>query len=369
MRVLGFMSGTSLDAVDMAVVETDGERVLALGPAGERKLPEDLRRLSLEATARAQAWREGEPEPEVFAPLATAVAEFQAEAALAFLAANGLGPTDIDAAGFHGQTLLHERPSGGRRGRSIQVGDAALLARRLGVPVVYELRRADTEAGGQGAPLAPAYHAALAAFAGLRPPLAVLNLGGVGNLTFIDADGSLTAFDTGPANGPLDQWVERHGRGRFDEGGRLAAAGRADEARIAQWLARPYFERFGPKSLDRYEFTPDLVQDLSLEDGAATLAAFSAACIAHAVGQAPRAPERLIVCGGGRRNRAIMDELRRRVPTPVFTAEDAGWRGDSIEAEAWAFLAARSLKGLPITWPTTTGAPHPLTGGKVVEPC
>src|ERR671916_174746 len=176
MRVLGFMSGTSLDAVDMAVLETDGEEIAAHGPAGERKLPEALRRLSLEATRAALAWREGDPEPEVFAPAAVAIAEFQAAAARDFLGEHGLEPADVDVAGFHGQTVLHERPSGGRRGRSIQLGDAGLLARRLGVRVAWDLRGADTPAGGQGAPLAPAYHAAPPPRSGPTPPLAVLNL-------------------------------------------------------------------------------------------------------------------------------------------------------------------------------------------------
>jgi anhydro-N-acetylmuramic acid kinase len=335
------------------VLDTDGERIEAFGPAGERKLPEALRTLVLQATYEAQGWVRGEQPPASFAAVDRAVADFQAEAALAFLDEAGVG--GIDLVGFHGQTVLHERPAGGHLGRSVQLGDPALLAQRLGVPVVHDLRGADVAAGGQGAPLAPVYHAALVARSGLPRPAAVLNLGGVANPTFIDSAGALTAFDAGPANGPLDQWIEHHGRGRFDDGGRIASAGRVDEARIEAWLQRPFFERFGPKSLDRYEFTHALVEDLSLEDGAATLAAFSAACVAHAVAQAPGGCAQMVVCGGGRHNRTIMGELRKRVPCRVMTAEEAGWRGDSIEAEAWAYLAARSRRGLPITFPATTG--------------
>lgn len=366
MRVLGFMSGTSLDAVDLALLETDGREIGGFGPAGERELPDALRRRCLEATAEAQGWTGG-PQPGVFAEVALAVAEFQAEAALDFLRAHGLSPSEVDAAGFHGQTLLHLRPAPGRPGRTIQLGDPHLIARRLGAPVVYDLRQADMAAGGQGAPLAPAYHAALVRRSGFRGSTAVLNLGGVSNLTFVGADGELTAFDAGPANGPLDQWIEGHGEGRYDEGGRISASGRVDEARLRSWLSLPYFEVFGPKSLDRFEFTPRLVEDMALADGAATLAAFSAACVAHALNQAPERPERVIVCGGGRRNAAIMGELRRRAACPVLAAEEVGWRGDSVEAEAWAFLAARSLAGLPITYPGTTGVAEPLTGGRVAE--
>lgn len=366
MRVLGFMSGTSLDAVDLAVIETDGTEITRFGPAGEQELPEALRRRCLEATALAQGWTAG-PEPEAFAATALAVAEFQAEAALRFLGAHGLSVEDIEAAGFHGQTLVHIRPAAGRPGRTVQLGDPHLIARRLGAPVVYDLRQADMAAGGQGAPLAPAYHAALARRSGFAGSTAVLNLGGVSNLTFIDEDGGLTAFDAGPANGPLDQWMEQHGQGRYDDGGRISASGRVDEARLRSWLSQPFFQTFGPKSLDRFEFTPKLVEGMSLADGAATLAAFSADCVAHALDQAPVRPERLIVCGGGRRNAAIMGELRRRTPCAVLAAEEVGWRGDSIEAEAWAFLAARSLAGLPITFPGTTGVATPLTGGRVAK--
>lgn len=364
MRVLGFMSGTSLDAVDLAIVETDGTNITGLGPTGGRDLPDVLRRRCLEATTAAQEWFSG-PEPEMFALLADALANFQATAALDFLQEHGLSSGELDAAGFHGQTLVHRRPTDGGPGRTIQIGSPHLVARALGVPVVYDLRQADMAAGGQGAPLAPVYHAALVRYSGFQGSTAVLNLGGVSNLTFIGEDGVLTAFDAGPANGPLDQWIEQHGQGRYDEDGRISGTGDADEVRIRSWLSKPFFQSFGPKSLDRFEFTPELVASMTLADGAATLAAFSAACVAHALGQAPQSPTSLIVCGGGRRNVTVMSELRRRLPCAVLSAEDVGWRGDAIEAEAWAFLAARSLAKLPITFPGTTGVAEPLTGGRV----
>lgn len=363
-RVLGMMSGTSLDAVDLAIVETDGLEIFAYGPAGEHSLPDDLRRQCLAATEAARNWTTG-PEPDLITRTGLAIAAFQSDAVLSFLESEGLSPTDIDLVGFHGQTLIHVSPDAGRPGRSLQIGDPQFLARRLGVPVIYALRQADLAAGGQGAPLAPVYHAARVRRSGFVGPTAVLNLGGVSNLTLVSEDHALTAFDAGPANGPLDQWIERHGQGRYDDGGRIAATGAIDEARIQSWLSEPFFQTFRPKSLDRFAFGPGLVEGMSLADGAATLAAFSAACVAHALRQAPVSPERVIVCGGGRHNAALMGELRKRAPCPVLTAEDVGWRGDSIEAEAWAFLAARSRVGLPITYPGTTGIAEPLTGGRL----
>lgn len=364
MRALGLMSGTSLDAVDLAVIETDGIEVFALGPAGEYRLPDGLRQQCMAATQAARDWTAG-PEPDLLKSTGLAIAEFQAEAALAFLRSGGLTRADLDIAGFHGQTLLHVPPASGRPGRSLQIGDPHVLARRLGVPVVYDLRQADLAAGGQGAPLAPIYHAALVRRSGFTGPTAVLNLGGVANLTFMDGDDPLVAFDAGPANGPLDQWVERHGRGRYDEGGRISGSGKVDEDRIASWLSDPFFSRFGPKSLDRFAFGIERVEGTALEDGAATLAAFSAACVGRALAQAPRPSDRLIVCGGGRHNATLMAELGKRAPAVVLKAEEVGWRGDTIEAEAWAYLAARSVKGLPITFPGTTGVQEPLTGGRM----
>ena len=372
MRILGFMSGTSLDAIDMAVIETDGEAVSALGPAGEAPLPEELRELVLSAVGAGRRWARGAPEPNSFAEVDRQVADAHFEAADAFLRAHGLAWSDIDLIGFHGQTVLHEQPEPGRPGleigRTRQLGDGARLAARAGVPVAFDFRSADVAAGGHGAPLAPVYHLALAARAGLSPPTAVLNLGGVANLTLVAADGAVTALDTGPANGLLDLWAERHGRGRFDAGGALALAGRVDEAVLARLTAHPYLARPAPKSLDRYDFDLAAVEGLSPEDGAATLAAFTAEAVAVALRQAGWAGAALIACGGGRRNPSILRELSLRTRLPVLTAEAVGWRGDSVEAELFAFLAARSARGLPISFPGTTGAPAPLTGGRTAAP-
>ncbi len=373
MRVLGFMSGTSLDAIDMAVIETDGETVTTLGPAGEAPLPEALRELVLSAIGAGRRWERGAPEPNSFAAVDAQVADAHFEAADAFLRTHRLAWSDIDLIGFHGQTVLHEQPEPGRPGRTRQLGDGARLAARTGVPVAFDFRSADVAAGGHGAPLAPVYHLALARRAGLEPPTAVLNLGGVANLTLIAPGGGLTALDTGPANGLLDLWAERHGRGRYDAGGALALAGRIDAAALERLMAHPYFARPGPKSLDRYDFDLAAVEHLSPEDGAATLAAFTAEAVTLALRQSPAPGGRgwgagLIVCGGGRRNPALLRELGLRTCLPVLTAEAVGWRGDSVEAELFAYLAARTVRGLPISFPGTTGAPAPSPGGRVVRP-
>jgi anhydro-N-acetylmuramic acid kinase len=372
MRILGFMTGTSLDAVDMAVLETDGETIQTFGPAGERKLREATRDLLLAATEAARGWPRDKPAPEIFEEAARAVADEHFHAAENFLAEHGLAWPEFDLLGVHGQTVLHERPLPGRIGRTVQLLDAERLAQACGRPVAFDFRTADVAAGGQGAPLAPIYHAARAQASGLAAPVAALNIGGVANITLIgprslEGDDDLLAFDTGPGNGMIDLMLQARGLGRFDENGRLAAAGVVDPAVLEAFLASDYFSDPAPKSLDRYDFPLDLVDHLSSEDAAATLVAFTAEAVVKAFehGQRPRA---LIVCGGGRHNPQIMKALVDRAPVPVRTAEAVGWRGDAIEAEAFAFLAARTARSLPISFPGTTGVAAPMTGGRIVRP-
>jgi anhydro-N-acetylmuramic acid kinase len=368
MRVLGFMTGTSLDACDMAILETDGETIFAFGPAGERKLSEETRDLALAATKAAMDWPRGAPEPEVFATAAAAVAREHFEAAEGFLAANGLGWSDIDLIGMHGQTVLHERPQDGRVGRTVQLGDAQWLADATGTPVAYDFRTADVAAGGEGAPLAPIYHLARARAAGLSAPLGVLNVGGVANITFWAGGDEIAAFDTGPGNGMIDLLMQSRGAGRFDEGGKYASVGQVDEGVLRGLLGHAYFEAPPPKSLDRYDFPMDPLEPLRLEDAAATLTAFTAEAVKLGCEVMGGTPSQVVVCGGGRHNPTLMAALAERLSAPVTTAEDHGWRGDSIEAEAFAYLAARTLRGLPISFPKTTGAPAPVTGGRIARP-
>jgi anhydro-N-acetylmuramic acid kinase len=369
MKVLGFMTGTSLDAVDMAVIDTDGERLIALGPAGERKLEPGARAVVEAAIAAAQAWPLGAPEPPAFAVAAKVVAEQHLLAARGFLADLGIAPGEIDLVGVHGQTVRHEPRTPSRpNGRTAQLIDAGMVADGLGLPVVCDFRSADVAAGGQGAPLAPVYHAALARWSGLEAPIAVLNLGGVGNITLINAAGDLEAHDTGPANGMIDLLVQARTGARRDQDGALARAGRVDPVVLSAYLADPYFTTRGPKSLDRLDFSLEPVAGLSLEDAAATLTAFAAEAAAIGLRSLSATPSRVVVCGGGRLNPALMDALGARLPVPVVAAEAVGWRGDSIEAEAFAYLAARSARGLPIAFPSTTGAPVAITGGRLVRP-
>ncbi len=369
MRVLGFMTGTSLDAVDMAVIETDGEAITAFGPAGERKLSPELRALLEETTRQALKWARGRPEPPIFAEAARAVADEHLKAAQAFFLEHGLTRGDLDLVGFHGQTVLHEPPTTLRPvGRTVQLGDASRLATGLGVPVAYDFRTDDVKAGGQGAPLAPIYHRARALGCGLEPPLAVLNLGGVGNITLIGPDGDLQAFDTGPANGMIDLLVQARTGERLDVDGALAAAGQVRQDILNGYLSHPYFSASGPKSLDRFDFSLEPVEGLSLEDAAATLTAFAARATALGIARCRSKPSRVIVCGGGRRNPVLMAWIAEAAGVPVEPAEAHGWRGDAIEAEAFAYLGARTLKGLPISFPGTTGVRSAMTGGRIVHP-
>lgn len=360
----GFMSGTSLDAVDAALILTDGARVLDFGAVAERKYTAEERAVLQAGTQAARDWNWRGAEP------AKAFAEMEAVINATHLDAWRMMLEDWDGpkpilAGVHGQTVLHRRPTSEAKGATRQLLDGVALQAGLGLPLAFDFRTADVAAGGQGAPLAPIYHGALLERM-QGEAAAVLNLGGVANITGRAADGTLSAFDTGPANGPIDEWVEGHGRGTHDEGGRFAAGGHVHEGLLAQLCEHPWFGEEPPKSLDRYDFNANMARGLSFEDGAATLTAFSARAVAMGLALLPERPSTLVVCGGGRHNPAMMARLREEVPARVISAEDAGWRGDSIEAEAFAFLAVRTLRGLPISWPKTTGAPAPMTGGRLI---
>ena len=352
LRTIGLMSGTSLDGVDAAYLETDGERVGRIGKAltlpYDDRLRADLRRLLDLA-----------PGLDADDPLVLDAEERLTRRHVEAVRALG-EPAEL--IGFHGQTILHAPD----RRRTWQIGDAELLARETGAAVAFDFRSADVAAGGEGAPLVPVFHAALAE--GMEKPLAVLNIGGVANVTWIGEDGTLVAFDTGPGNGPLDDWAWQHTGERFDRDGALALAGAADGELLERLAAHPFFTRIGPKSLDRLDFASVLrgVNALSPADGAATLAAFTARAVALA--RLPEPPRRWLVCGGGRHNPAIMRALREALPAPVDPVDAVGWNGDALEAQCFGLLAARVLRGLPITFPGTTGARQPLPGGRLVRP-
>ena len=361
MLAIGLMSGTSLDGVDAALIETDGlahvRPVTFVGDDYTAAERDALRRAVVRALDMD---RPGEdPIVEVAERLLT---DRHADAVGRLLKRAGVASRDVGAVGFHGQTIAH-RPD---RGWTWQIGDGAALAAATGIPVVDQLRIDDVAAGGQGAPLLPVYHRALCA--SLPKPVAVLNLGGVGNVTWIGEGDDLIAFDTGPANGLVNQWVERHQGTSFDAEGALAAAGEVHLSVLDTLLDNPWFDAAPPKSLDRHDFTDQPAMGLSPADGAATLTRFTAETVALALRLLPARPERLIVAGGGRHNPTMMRMIGAACGLTPEPIEALGWNGDATEAEGFAYMAVRSLGGLPISFPGTTGVPKPLTGGRVHRP-
>jgi anhydro-N-acetylmuramic acid kinase len=364
LTAIGLMSGTSFDGVDVALVETDGEAITRLGPIGYRAYADEERQLlraAIQAAARLKDRRE-RPGTVLDAERLVTGAHFQAVEA--FLHANNIARDKVDVVGFHGQTVLH-RPEARL---TVQIGDGAALARELRIPVVHDFRAADVAAGGEGAPLVPVYHRALARKLEEPHPVAVLNVGGVANVTYIDRDADPVAFDTGPGNAPIDEIVFARTGKRYDRDGILASQGTARWDIVEAALADPYFARKPPKSLDRAQFARFPVDDLTLEDAAATATAIVAGSIGRALRHLPNVPATWIVAGGGARNRTLMKLLRSNLLAPVLVAEAVGWSADALEAQAFAFLAVRSLRGLPLTFPSTTGVPRPTSGGVHARP-
>ena len=364
LNALGLMSGTSLDGIDVALLRTDGEEAVIRGPSATYPYSPEQQALLRAALEEAKRLEARDARPGVLAEAEEALTRWHAEAVERFREENALSDSDIDVIGFHGQTVIH-RPE---RRLTVQLGLGEALARRLGTTVVYDMRAKDVSAGGQGAPLVPVYHRALASGLAERP-VALVNIGGVANMTWIGADGELVAFDTGPGNALLNDWCQRFTGEALDRDGALAARGRADEARLAALISNPYFSRPAPKSLDRNGFDPSVLEGLSPEDGAATLTRFTASAIAQSAALVPEAPKLWVICGGGRRNPTLMRELKQLLGAPrVVSAEEVGLDGDAMEAEAWAYLAVRCLRGLSITFPGTTGAPAPMSGGVLARP-
>ena len=363
MRAIGLMSGTSMDGVDVALIETDGEAIVRPDPSGFRPYKTNEREAIRAALAAAVDLGDRNDRPPVVANAERVVTAAHVEAVRTFLAEAAIDPAGVAVVGFHGQTVFHAP----ERRLTVQIGDGAALSDALAIPVVFDLRADDVTAGGQGAPLVPVYHRALAAAAALPRPVAVLNVGGVANLTLIGADDALLAFDTGPGNALIDDLMGTRTGARMDEGGRTAAEGHVDEAALAALMDNPFFARPVPKSLDRNAFSAAPVEPLATADAAATLVAFTAETVARGLALVGGAG-RIVVCGGGARNPVLMAALAARTGVPVDSADALGWSADAIEAQAFAYLAVRSLRGLPITFPGTTGVALPLTGGRLVDP-
>ncbi len=358
LSTIGAISGTSMDGIDIAWVETDGRDVVTVKGGATLPYPAELRQQLIDFLPEADR-----AEREPLTALDEAVSDAFTQAIAAFMLDKGLVTSDIDLIGLHGQTVWH-RPE---KRFTRQLGQGKRVAQRLGIKVVDGFRLADVASGGQGAPFVPLYHAALAK--DLPQPLMVLNWGGVGNVTYLDGD-TIIAFDTGPASALIDDAVARRFQVPFDDGGRIAKAGRVNESVLRQLMDNPFFARPAPKSLDRNEFhaRAKVVEILQDHDAVATLAAFTIAATAAALKHVPKKPLRWLVTGGGRKNTFFMEGLAQTLGVPVEPVETVGWDGDLLEAQCFGYLAVRSLQGLPLSLPTTTGVPRPMTGGVVWEP-
>jgi anhydro-N-acetylmuramic acid kinase len=379
MRAIGLMSGTSLDGIDVALITTDGESHVERGPAMTFPYNAEMRLLLRAALDEAKTLARRDERPGCLPQAERELTEMHGAAVSGFLRKQGIPRESIDVVGFHGQTVLHRPTSqngqplpaaprhGIDEGLTVQLGLGEMLAEFARVPVVFDMRAADVANGGQGAPLVPVYHRALVAKLPQRP-VAVVNIGGVANVTYIGEDDMLTAFDTGPGNALIDDIVHAATGTACDEGGLLAAKGRVQQDILTAYLSHPFFSHVPPKSLDRNTFEVSMLRSLRLEDAAATLTAFPAEAIARSRAHMRAEPQLWIICGGGRKNTTLMRMIAERVENAVVPAEAVGLDGDSLEAEAWGYLAVRSLRGLPLTYPGTTGVPGPTCGGRFAQP-
>lgn len=361
-RAIGLMSGTSLDGIDVALLDTDGDEALVRGPGKSFEYPQPFRKRLVSALAESRQLTDRQSRPGNLAEIERELTERHADAVAHFLAEFQLDKREISIIGFHGQTVLHRPQSR----LTVQLGDGGLLAHLTGIDVVFDLRAADCAAGGEGAPLVPVYHRGLVASVSERP-IAIVNIGGVANVTWIGRDGRLIAFDVGPGNALIDDWMMKKAGVARDHDGLSASRGKVHEDVVRFYVNHAFFAAPPPKSLDRNTFFWDLIDGLSLEDGAATLTAFTAAGIARAREHMPEEPQLWVVAGGGRKNRSLMSMIAGSVENAVVPAEALRLDGDMIEAEAWAYMAVRSLRGLPITFPGTTGVAEPMTGGILVK--
>ena len=382
LAAIGIMSGTSLDGIDVALLKTDGCGMLKPGPWMSiayspsdrqtlRKAIGDIKLMDIAHIRKPEKWPSSVNDAE------SLITDRHIQAVKTFLCKNEILHGDVDVVGFHGQTVFH-KPG---EGITIQIGDGARLANEVAIPVVNDFRSQDVFAGGQGAPLAPLYHQAFLSSLskdqvicgkGAKPPVCVLNIGGVANLTYINGSCPLIAFDTGPGNALLDDWMQTAVGEPMDKDGKVAAQGKANQAVVDSFLSSPWFKLSPPKSVDRLEFVEDLKVvapgTFSVEDGAATLTSCTVGAINAAVQHLPVIPSTWIVCGGGQHNATMMNMLRRTLDTTVLAAKDIQWPGDEMEAQLFAWLAVRSLKQLPLSLPETTGVPTPMTGGKHHQP-
>ena len=360
-----------MDGIDIALLETDGESSVLRGASGFTPYETAFRRRIEAGLDEAKAIRKRNERPGNLSAIEAEITRRHADAVATFLSQHDIDKRTIDVIGFHGQTVLH-RPG---EGLTVQLGDGDLLARSMGIPVVYDMRANDMMHRGQGAPLVPAYHRALAQHVQddlkRKRPVVFVNIGGISNVTLIPVAADPIAFDTGPGNTLIDQWVQDRAGIAYDAGGSVASEGQIDARVVRRYLEKPFFDLAPPKSLDRNDFTLAELGNVELADGARTLARVTAEAILKASSYAPQAPSLWIICGGGRKNAMIFKDLSEgaeALGARAVVAEDLGFNGDSMEAEAWAYLAVRALDGLPLTWPTTTGCDAPVSGGVIAKP-
>ncbi len=364
MKAIGLMSGTSMDSVDVALIETDGETIDAFGPHAAFPFDEPERYLLREAMESARGLYRRDDRTGVLGLAESMVTAKHVQCVKDFASANAIDLASVDVIGFHGQTVIH-RPE---KGFTVQLGDGKALSEALGAPVVYDFRAADMERGGHGAPLVPIFHRALALRAGLPLPAAFVNIGGISNVTFVPegpAEG-LVAFDAGPGNCLLDDWAMRHTGEPIDRDAKLALSGAVSRETLKALLSHPYFSAPLPKSLDRNAFSLEPLEKLSAADGAATLTALTVAGIGASARLLPSPPKVWIVSGGGARNPYMLAGLRKVLQPRLETADGIGSNADFVEAQAFAYLAARRIRKLPSSFPGTTGAREPAIGGVLV---
>ncbi|MEP0944539.1 MAG: anhydro-N-acetylmuramic acid kinase [Rhizobiaceae bacterium] len=362
---IGLMSGTSMDGIDVALLHTDGQNRVEFGASMAIEYSSAFRQRLEQGMVDALRIEKRDDRPKGLAELECELTERHGDAVRQFLQANAIRSDQIDLLGFHGQTVLH-RPN---EGLTVQLGDGAALARMTGIDVVYDMRADDMVAGGQGAPLVPVFHQSLAQLIDTQLPACFVNIGGISNITYVDGE-DLIAFDTGPGNALIDQWVQSKGGIPFDQGGRIASEGSVVNQIVDEYLNAPFFDKGGCKSLDRGDFRPLDAARADLSDGARTLARITAASIIKAIDHLPKPPATWILCGGGRLNDAIVSDLSQLAAQTngvVILSDELDLSGDMLEAQAFAYLAVRSKLGLPLTYPTTTGCRQPTAGGKLAK--
>ena len=347
-KAIGLMSGTSADGVDVAYIDTDGKEFVFFGPSQSFGFPRALKDRLINTKV----------DDETNLIIEKHLTLFHFDSIKKFMKINHLNKHNIDLVGFHGHTIYHNPLDR----VTVQLGDGKLLAKCLEIPVINDFRSEDVKNGGEGAPLTPIFHSVLAKK--LTKPVAILNIGGVANVTWVGKQiDELMAFDVGPGNAMIDDWVFSQGLGDYDKNGCIAAKGFVNADILNRYLSHDFFQQKPPKSLDRNSFSLELVKGLTIEDATATLSEFTAESVRKSQVFFPSPVTQWIVCGGGRLNGELMRMLEVKLDAPVVRSEEVGWDGDALEAQAFAFLAVRSKMKLPLSFPNTTGVKNSTVGG------